>query len=168
MHIDWVITALFELDDDPVLKNVNDILPEILQSYRLPAAIRWSLLFTTLVPVPGISIPSGCEPMEPLSFLSRSTGFTLMEKPCCGDSPEFSGYQILAVDLQNNDLCFCLFLPKMRIPLKPEPWNEATIVVPPMEISVQCSPPGIPYSLSYRNKSYGSWLRFSPMHVNRL
>jgi hypothetical protein len=68
MRLDWVIKTLFELDDDPVLKNVNDILPEILQSYRLPAAIRWSLLFTTFVPVPGISNPSGCEPIKPLSF----------------------------------------------------------------------------------------------------
>jgi len=67
MRIDWVITALFELDNDPVLKNVNEFLPEILL-YRLPAAIRWSLLFTTFFPVPGISNPSGCEPMELLSF----------------------------------------------------------------------------------------------------
>ena len=168
MRLDWGNKTLFELDDDPVLKNGNEFLPKILQVYCLPAAIRWPLFIHNLnsrswyfhsirLRTNGTVIVSG-----------RSTGFTLMEKPCCGDSPEFSGYQILAVDLQNNDLCFYLFLPKMRISKKPGPWNEATIVVPPMEISVQCTPPGSPYSLIYRNTSYGSWLRFSPMHVNRL
>jgi hypothetical protein len=93
--------------------------------------------------------------------LGRSTGFTIMEKTWCRDPMEFSGCMVLTEHLQNNDLCFCLFLPKMRMPLKPGLWNEATIIVLLKEISVQSTQPGRLYSLSYRNKRHGLWLRFS-------